>query len=256
MIKVGISGCDGLNAAELVRILINHPDVELPDGRTRLTDDEVEMLEDTVNARIRADAPIRCWFPDAEELARLPLRKPPTVKEHVRIVAMGDFEMVACGGTHPASTGRIGQIKILSALPSRGKIRFTFVCGRRAEKVFQETMRAARKAGNVLSCPAEKIASSAGELQARLGEAERKLNRFETEEALKRMIENEDAESLPGIRLSAARLEEGDARPVAEAVSRYIAEEGRILLLSVGERLTFARSADVDADMNELIRRV
>jgi N-acetyl-gamma-glutamyl-phosphate reductase len=29
MIKVGISGCDGLNAAELVRILINHPDVEL-----------------------------------------------------------------------------------------------------------------------------------------------------------------------------------------------------------------------------------
>ena len=29
MIKVGISGCDGLSAAELVRILINHPDVEL-----------------------------------------------------------------------------------------------------------------------------------------------------------------------------------------------------------------------------------
>lgn len=29
MIKVGISGCDGLSVAELVRILINHPDVEL-----------------------------------------------------------------------------------------------------------------------------------------------------------------------------------------------------------------------------------
>lgn len=29
MINVGISGCDGLSVAELVRILINHPDVEL-----------------------------------------------------------------------------------------------------------------------------------------------------------------------------------------------------------------------------------
>ena len=29
MIKVGISGCEGLGAAELVRVLINHPDVEL-----------------------------------------------------------------------------------------------------------------------------------------------------------------------------------------------------------------------------------
>ena len=29
MIKVGIVGCEGLGAAELVRILINHPDVEL-----------------------------------------------------------------------------------------------------------------------------------------------------------------------------------------------------------------------------------
>ena len=86
-------------------------DVSLPDGRTHLTEEEITMLEDTVNDRIRQDAPIRCWFPGEEELAGLPLRKPPTVTAHVRIVAMGDFEMVACGGTHPASTGRIGQIK-------------------------------------------------------------------------------------------------------------------------------------------------
>ena len=42
----------------------------------------------------------------------------------------------------------------------------------------------------------------------------------------------------------------------AAAVSAYSAEKGKILLLCVGERLTFARSADVQVDMNELIRRV
>ena len=29
MIKVGVSGCDTLRAQELVRVLVNHPDVEL-----------------------------------------------------------------------------------------------------------------------------------------------------------------------------------------------------------------------------------
>ena len=229
-------------------------DVSMPEGRTHLTEEEILLLEETVNARIRADAPIRCWFPTAEELATLPLRKQPTVTEHVRVVAMGDFEMVACGGTHPASTGRIGQIKILSALPSRGKVRVTFVCGGRAERVFRETMRAARKAGNVLSCPTEKLASAAGELKARLADAERKVNAFETERVLQAIRENEEA--WADIRLSVTVLPDTDAKPVAEAVSRYISEDGRALLLCVGERLTFARSRDVEMDMSELIRRV
>ena len=231
-------------------------DVSMPDGRTHLTEDEIILLEDTVNSRIRQDAEIRCWFPGEEELRTLPLRKKPTVSEHIRIVAMGDFEMVACGGTHPRSTGRIGQIKILSASPSKGKVRITFVCGKRAEKLFQIYMRSAHKAGNVLSCPVEKIAGSAGELKARLAEAERKVNRFETERILKTIREQEERESLRDICLSVTVLEDTDPKPVSEAVSRYIEEDGKALLLSVGERLIFARSRDVEIDMNELIRRV
>ena len=231
-------------------------DVSMPDGRTHLTEDEIILLEDTVNSRIRQDAEIRCWFPSEEELITLPLRKKPTVSEHIRIVAMGDFEMVACGGTHPRSTGRIGQIKILSASPSKGKVRITFVCGKRAEKLFQIYMRSAHKAGNVLSCPVEKIAGSAGELKARLAEAERKVNRFETERILKTIREQEERESLRDICLSVTVLEDTDPKPVSEAVSRYIEEDGKALLLSAGERLIFARSRDVEIDMNELIRRV
>ena len=231
-------------------------DVSMPDGRTHLTEDEIIMLEDTVNSRIRQDAEIRCWFPSEEELMTLPLRKKPTVSEHIRIVAMGDFEMVACGGTHPRSTGRIGQIKILSASPSKGKVRITFVCGRRAEKLFQIYMRSAHKAGNVLSCPVEKIAGSAGELKARLAEAERKVNRFETERILKEIRKQEEKESLRDICLSVTVLEDAEAKPVSEAVSRYIDEDGKALLLCAGERLIFARSRDVEIDMNELIRRV
>ncbi|MCR5296097.1 MAG: alanyl-tRNA editing protein [Clostridiales bacterium] len=231
-------------------------DVELPEGRTHLTDDEIRMLEDTVNERIRLDAPIRCWFPGKEELASLPLRKRPTVTEHVRIVAMGDFEMVACGGTHPSSTGRIGMIKIIGVIPAKGKARVSFVCGGRAAKLFRKYMACADKAGAALSSPVDKLSRAANELKTRLAEAERKARVYETAEILGKIRAAESRYDLRIAALSAVTLPEGDPKAVAAAVSEYIAEKGKILLLGVGERLTFARSADVKADMNELIRRV
>ena len=229
-------------------------DVAMPDERTHLTDEEITMLENTVNERIRMDAPIRCWFPEEEELKKLPLRKAPTVTEHVRIVAMGDFEMVACGGTHPASTGRIGLLKIISAIPAKGKIRVSFVCGGRAVSLFQTYMRYADKAGAALSSPVEKLSAAAAELKYRLSEAEKRANRLETREILAKM--EEAGEELKGVTLCVITLPETDGRAVTAAVSEYIGSKGRAVLLAAGERLIFARSADVKIDMNELIKRV
>ena len=229
-------------------------DVSMPDERTHLTEEEILLLENTVNERIRQDAPIRCWFPAEDELKKLPLRKAPTVTEHVRIVAMGDFEMVACGGTHPSSTGRIGLIKIISAIPAKGKIRVSFVCGGRAVSLFQTYMKYADKAGAALSCPVDKLSSAASDLKYRLSEAEKRANRLETRELIAKM--EETGEELNGITLCVITLPETDGRAVTAAVSEYIGTKGRAVLLDAGERLTFARSADVKIDMNELIKRV
>ena len=229
-------------------------DVAMPDERTHLTEEEILLLENTVNERIRLDVPIRCWFPDEEELKKLPLRKAPTVTEHVRIVAMGDFEMVACGGTHPASTGRIGLLKIISAIPAKGKIRVSFVCGGRAVRLFQTYMRYADKAGAALSSPVERLSAAASELKYRLAEAEKRANRLETREILMKM--EEAGEDLKGVTLCALTLPETDSRAVTAAVTEYISTKGRVVLLAAGERLTFARSANVKTDMNELIKRV
>ena len=127
-------------------------DVSFPDGRTHLAEDEITLLEEQVNAWIRMDAPVKCYFAAPEDLEHIPLRKPPTVTENIRIVQYGDFEYCACGGTHPPRSGMIGQIKILSALPSRGKVRFSFVCGERAEKLLREGWRILKNLSDTLSC--------------------------------------------------------------------------------------------------------
>ena len=127
-------------------------DVAFPDGRTHLTEDEITMLEKQVNSWIRLDAPVKCYFAQPSQLPGIPLRKPPTVTENIRIVQYGDFEYRACGGTHPPRSGMIGQIKILSALPSKGKVRISFVCGERAENRLRAAFRVLKELSDKLSC--------------------------------------------------------------------------------------------------------
>ena len=117
-------------------------------------------------------------------------------------------------------------------------------------------MRCADKAGAALSCPVDRLSRSASDLKSRLAEAERKANRFETRELLEKFRQEECADDVKGIIISAVITDEADARAVSAAVSEYISEPGRLLLLAVGERLTFARSGNVPVDMSELIRRV
>ena len=230
-------------------------DVTMPDGRTRLTRDEINAVEDLVNRRIRMDAPIRCYFPDPEELAALPLRKAPTVKDHVRVVQMGDFEAVACGGTHPSSTGKIGCVKILSAEPARGKVRVTFICGGRAAKRYQELMASSDAAGALLSCPADKLPEAVQTLRDRLTETEKNRDRLLTARMLDRLRAGEEKVPERGVSVSAAVDDDCGRGPATEAVSRYISDVGRIALVCAGGALVYGCSKDVSTDMCALIRK-
>ena len=236
-------------------------DVTLPDGRTHLTDSELAALEDEVNLHIEEDLPIRCWFPSPEELARLPLRKAPTVTEHVRVVAMGEVEMVACGGTHPSSTGQICLVKILDAKPARGKVRLRFVCGMRAFQDYRAVRGSAEQAAALLSARLDHLPASVQSLKDELSSLRRELAETRRLQALSRVQALYDRAELltDGTRLVAASLGEVTPESLREAASSLIGHL-RTLALLAAERpdgtclLLFARSADLTLDMGALLR--
>ena len=233
-------------------------DVQFSDGSTHMDAELIAEIEDYVNERIQMDAPIRCWFPDADELASLQLRKAPTVKEHVRIVAMGDFEMVACGGTHPSSTGQIGLVKIVSAAPERGKLRLSFVCGMRAYRDYRQNYNCAWAAANLLSTRPEKLPELRESTLQRLKDTERELNRLRREHLLESVPELlGHAEALPGGGKLVCELADCDAAALKELASKLIEEEGVVALLGAknGEKcnFVFARSVDLDLAMGKLL---
>jgi alanyl-tRNA synthetase len=81
-----------------------------------LSQEEIEKVEDMVNARIRADLPVETRILAKEEA----IREGATAlfgekyDDDVRVVKIGDCSMELCGGTHTRSSGEIGLFKILS----------------------------------------------------------------------------------------------------------------------------------------------
>lgn len=236
-------------------------DVTLPDGRVHMTQEEIALLEDAVNAHIRENVPVRCYFPSAEELASLPLRKAPTVQEHVRVVQFGDFEYCACGGTHPPYAGMIGLLKILSVTPAKGKARVRFVCGQRALKMFQRTYAAAERTGTLLSCGVDELPDAVENLQHKLQEKDReknglsaRLGQLLAQEAMRRAIVLPD-----GCRAVRLVLPSGDRKMLTDCAGQLIAQEKTIALCLMpgdkgGFQAVFAASPDVKWDMGALMR--
>ncbi|MBQ2699623.1 MAG: hypothetical protein IJF65_00545 [Clostridia bacterium] len=245
----------GLHISEEVSTI----DVAMPQGVTRLTPAQIQQIENEVNERIQRDVPIRCWFPDQAELARLPLRKEPTVTEHVRIVAIGDDEMVACGGTHPATAGQLGLVKILSTTPARGKMRLCFVAGMRALRDYQRCYGACHQAAERLSATADTLPAAVESLANRLKAAEAELAKIKKEQLLAQTETFiQQAEPLPGGEKLIARFVEGDVQCLRDLVSRLIETPGCVALLGTmnGDQAAyvFGRSPDVDRDMGALLR--
>lgn len=228
-------------------------DLTFPDGRTRLSREEIAALEETVNRRVQQDDPIRCWFPEKDELSRLPMRKQPTVSEHVRVVAMGDYEMVPCGGTHPSSTGQIGPVKILSASPARGKMRLCFLAGMRAFRYFQQTAEAAEDMAAALSAP---IPDSLRMLQK-----EREARDAQRKDLSSRLL----AAALTVLSsarqgcLYAGHLTFADPDTLLRAAAELTRDPAAAVLLSCprgnARALVFARGAENPLDMPALLRQ-
>ncbi|MEI7771717.1 MAG: alanyl-tRNA editing protein, partial [Chloroflexales bacterium] len=78
-----------------------------------LTAGQARAAEDLANAVIWEDRPVAARFVGPDELATLPLRKPPSVASDVRVVSIAGFDYSACGGTHPRSTGGVGAVWVL-----------------------------------------------------------------------------------------------------------------------------------------------
>jgi alanyl-tRNA synthetase len=125
--------------------------------RDAVADAKIAEAESLVNALVDEDRPVRAWFPTAEELPTLALRRAPKA-EHasVRVVDAGGFDVSPCGGTHVLRTAQIGLLRVIGTERYKGGTRVTFSAGPRARRELLGESAQLRDLARALGCaPAE-----------------------------------------------------------------------------------------------------
>lgn len=214
--------------------------------------------EDLANDIVQRNLEIKAWFPVEAELRALPLRREPKVKGAIRIVAIGDFDFTACGGTHVAHTGELGLIKILGATKAGKDTRVEFLCGARAQRDYHRKHTLAAQIAAGFSVGLDEVESALARLRAENQDLRRALNTAKAQ-----LLDAEAAELLAaasiqnGLRLIRRAWLDRDPAELRGLAERLPKTSGVLALLgTAGEKthLVFARSADVPHNMGALIK--
>ena len=102
------------------------------DTSVPISPEGLRQAETEANCFVWRDLPVQISYPSREELAHMTYRSKKEIEGQVRIVTIPGADACACCGTHTASTGQVGLIKILSAEHYKGGMRLSVVCGGRA----------------------------------------------------------------------------------------------------------------------------
>ena len=216
------------------------------------TSEATQRAFDLANDTVARDVEVRAWFPTPDELATIALRKTPEVDGALRIVAIGDFDRSACGGTHVARTGEIGLIHHLRTERLKRGARISFLAGGRARRDYAAKHAIVARLSAQLTCAVEELPEAVARMQDDLQASRREIGRYQDE-----AFDREASELLaaaagtnPGVVVRAWAARPADE--LRQLVMRATAGPGAVVLLgTAGDRgqFVFGRSEDTALDL-------
>ena len=127
--------------------------------------EDLPAIELAANEAVWRNLPLHIWYPSPEELPTVGYRTKRELPWPVRIVEVPGFDKCACCGTHVASTGEIGVIKLFNMIKFHQGVRIEMACGSRALAALNHAYDQNRQVSQAFSA---KISET--------GEAARKMN--------------------------------------------------------------------------------
>jgi len=212
--------------------------------------DQAELL---ANQIIYENRLVKTYIVSPEQLASIPLRRPPKVSENIRIVEIDSFDYSPCGGTHVARTGSIGLLKVLKTERQNEKVRVYFIAGLQAMQVFHQMYDTFNNLANQQSTGWQDIPGLFSKQAEQLGSLQKDLHALRLQNARYEAHElATNAEAIGGIRQVKVSFEN---RPSAEL--RVLAEELKKManLIAVltsfdGQKLSLIVTCGLDSGMD------
>ncbi|WP_238916634.1 DHHA1 domain-containing protein [Clostridium sp. YIM B02555] len=226
-----------------------------------LSEEQVREAEKLANKIIGDAIPVESFVPTKAELKKLTLRRAlPNTQEDIRVVKIGDFDINACCGLHPASTLDLRLIKIKRFEKHKDGTRIEFLAGERAVSDSFKKDEFQNSICRYLSCNESEAINGIKNLNESLrttNEMNKSLNILLAKYQEKEMLE--DAAKLNDIRVIKKIFVGENLKYVSNLTSKLIENERTIALMAVQSEekvnLIFACSKDIkEVKMNDLLK--
>ncbi|WP_045214835.1 alanine--tRNA ligase [Desulfonatronovibrio magnus] len=204
-----------------------------------LDSEELQRIEDDVNASILADIPVETDEMEHEQAVQKGALALFGEKyaDQVRVVSLGDVSMELCGGTHLQSTGQAGSFSILSeGGVAAGVRRIEAVTGWEALKLWQSNRAIIRELQALLKSRPEKVVNKVQTLVEELRQATRESKALQ--EKLSSGAGKElaaSAKDIGGIRVIARKVDSPDMNSLRKLMDdiRSKMPSGAVMLAAV-----------------------
>lgn len=219
-------------------------------------EEELARLEACANEAVMQNLPVTEIHTDEAGLAELTIRKKSDAAVgDIRVVYIGggDVDSCTCCGTHCASTGEVGYIRIADSQKYKGGVRLWFSCGERAVREANALTRSMTALARGYSTSREELPAVLRKQSDELASLKRELKA--RTQALCDMLAQREAKPLSIVR--AEGFSANDVKMLTESLVAFGARAA--LAIGVKDGSTYYRALRADgekAPMNELIKAV
>lgn len=226
-----------------------------------LTEEQVREAEKLANKIIADNLVVDSFVPSKSELKKLTLRRAlPNTKEDIRIVKIGDFDINACCGLHPASTVELRLIKIKKFEKHKEGTRIEFLAGERAVEDSFKKDEFQSSICNYLNCNENEAINGIKNLNVNIKEANelnKKLNVLLAKYQIKETLDS--ATIINNVKIIKQIYDGEDLKYISNLTSKLTENENTVALMAVklGEKanLIFSCSKNIkDLKMNDLLK--
>lgn len=247
--------------AQTVGFHLSDQTVTIDLDKSELSPGQLTATERLANDVIWANMPVAIRIVDLAGAEQLNLRKLPAKHDgQIRLIAIGDFDLTACGGTHVAATGQVGLLKLVK-LERRGDLnRIEFRCGGRALADYGRKNDIAMELSNNLTtgyddliAAVEKLKGDARHWRSAASSLQKTLTAHEVDKLIR------ETAVTNGQRIVVAVLTNCEPDEVKQLANGLMTHDHTVALLALnGERthFIFGRSADAAGHMGDFLRAV
>ncbi len=221
----------------------------------------ITAIENLANHLAAEDAAVTAKIYETEQdLEGIPLRKHAEgLTAPIRIVTIEGSDACTCCAPHVRKTGEIGQLKIVEAIPYKGGMRCTFLCGMRALAHAQQMQDTVTSIALRFSTAREQAEAAVSKQAEDLSNAKRELRQAYAalDEYLAKALKAE-AEDVKGTKLIVKLLESVDAKRLRNLAGATMTDKALTVLFSdTGERVSYLLASNgIKTDMGLLVAAV